>query len=361
MSRPYNFCPGPAALPEEVLCQAKEELLSWGGRGMSVMEVSHRSAPFEEMAREAEADLRLLLDIPADYAVLFLQGGATGQMAAVPLNLLPEGGVADYLDTGHWSKKAIAEARRYGEVRIAAAIDEEQQPRCIPLESSWQCTSGAAYLHCTPNETIDGIELHHAPQTGSAPVVADVSSTLLSRPIDVAKFGLLYAGAQKNIGPAGLCLVILQRELLGRARALTPSILNYTLQTERGSMLNTPPAFAWYMAGLTFRWLRDCGGLAEMAQRNRRKAERLYAAIDDSNFYHNPVAPACRSRMNIPFTLAAPALDETFLSAAEQAGLLSLKGHRAVGGMRASLYNALPLAAVDALIDFMRDFERRNG
>ena len=358
MSRLCNFCAGPAVLPEEVLRQAQKELLDWGGRGMSVLEASHRGAAFEQTAKNAEADLRQLLDIPSEYAVLFLQGGATGQMAAVALNLLPEGGAADYVDTGHWSKRAIAEARNFGEVRTVAALRQDEQPQCIPPPSDWQCTPGAAYLHYTPNETIGGIEFHQVPKVDSGPLAADVSSTLLSRPLDVRKFGLLYAGAQKNIGPAGLCVVIVQRALLGRARGTTPSVLNYTLQAEKSSMLNTPPTFAWYMAGLNFRWLLEQGGLAAMAVRNQSKAERLYAVIDGSDFYHNPVAPECRSWMNVPFTLAEPSLDRDFLSDAEKAGLLSLKGHRSVGGMRASLYNALPETAVDALINFMRDFEK---
>ena len=361
MSRLWNFSSGPAILPQEVLQQAQKELLDWGGQGISVMESSHRSAAFAEVAQNAEADLRQLLQIPAEYAVLFLQGGASGQMAAVALNLLPEGGIADYVDTGHWSKRAIAEAKRYGEVRVAAALRQEQEPWRIPPPADWQCTPGAAYLHYTPNETIGGIEFHYVPEVDGAPLVTDMSSTLLSRPVEVQKFGLLYAGAQKNIGPAGLTVVIVERALLGRARAITPSILNYTLQAEQNSMFNTPPTFAWYIAGLTFRWLLEQGGLGAMAERNQRKAERLYAAIDASDFYHNPVAPACRSWMNIPFTLAESDLEQDFLAGAGEAGLLNLKGHRSVGGMRASLYNALPETAVEALINFMGDFEKHRA
>ncbi|RMD80526.1 MAG: 3-phosphoserine/phosphohydroxythreonine transaminase [Gammaproteobacteria bacterium] len=360
MSRVYNFSAGPATLPEPVLRQVQEELLDWHGTGMSVMEMSHRGKAFRGIAEQAEADLRRLMGIPEDYRVLFLQGGATLQFAQVPLNLLPEGGSADYVVTGSWSKKALAEARRLGRVRVAASTEAEGFTT-VPPQEGWEADPGAAYLHYTPNETIQGVEFHWVPDTGGVPLVADMSSTILSRPVEVGRFGLIYAGAQKNVGPAGLTLVIVREELLGRARPGIPSLLDYAVQAEAGSMYNTPPTFAWYVAGLVFRWLLDQGGLAAMAERNRRKAAKLYAAIDGSGFYRNPVDPTARSWMNVPFTLADPALDELFLREAEEAGLVNLKGHRSVGGMRASLYNAMPEEGVDALVQFMAEFERRHG
>lgn len=359
MTRKYNFCAGPAALPEAVLEQARDELLDWRGAGLSIMEMSHRSAEVVGVAEQAEADLRELLGISDDYAVLFLQGGASTQFAAVPLNLLGEGGVADYVNTGQWSKKAIAEAKRFGSVNVAAT-SEDTNFATIPAFDSWQLSDGADYLHYTPNETIGGVEYFWVPRA-NAPLVADMSSTILSRPIDVADFGVIYAGAQKNIGPAGLTLVIVRRDLLGRARAACPAMLNWQIAADNDSMYNTPPTFALYLAGLVFAWLKEQGGLEAMEALNRRKAEKLYAAIDGSGFYANPVEPQSRSLMNVPFTLADDSLDKQFLAEADAAGLLNLKGHRSVGGMRASIYNAVGEDAVDALIAFMQDFEQRNG
>ncbi|WP_435104756.1 3-phosphoserine/phosphohydroxythreonine transaminase [Arhodomonas sp. AD133] len=360
MSRVYNFSAGPGALPEEVLQEAREELLDWQGSGMSVMEMSHRGKEFVAIASEAESDLRELLAIPDNYRVLFLQGGAMGEFAAVPMNLLRGRGSADYVNTGNWSKKAIAEARKFCEVNVVAEGGNED-PMTIPAFDSWQRSSDAAYLHYTPNETISGLEFHWTPDTGDVPLVADMSSTLLSRPVDVSKFGLIYAGAQKNIGPAGVTLVIVREDLLGGAMAETPAVFDYQKMAEADSMANTPPTFAWYMAGLVFKWLKRQGGLEGMAEINKRKADKLYAAIDGSDFYRNPVDPACRSWMNVPFVLADESLNDTFLSEAKDAGLATLKGHRSVGGMRASIYNAMPEAGVDALIDFMNDFARRHG
>lgn len=360
MSRPYNFSPGPAALPEPVLRRARDELLDWRGSGTSVMEMTHRGKHFGRIAEQSEADLRSLLAVPDSYRVLFLQGGATLQFGAVPLNLLSEGQSADYVVTGAWSKKALAEARRLGRARIAAS-SEADGFRSIPGWETWERDPAAGYLHYTPNETIGGVEFHWIPDAGAVPLVADMSSTLLSRPIDVSRFGLIYAGAQKNLGPAGLTLVIVHEGLLARPGLARPSVIDYRRQTEAGSMLNTPATFAWYMAGLVFAWLKEQGGLAAMAEVNRRKAERLYGFIDGSDFYANPVEPASRSWMNVPFTLADPSLDATFLSESARSGLLALKGHRSVGGMRASIYNALPLEGVAALTEFMADFERRYG
>ncbi len=360
MSRPYNFSAGPAVLPEAVLQRAQSELLDWQGSGMSVMEMSHRGKQFVSIAEQAEADLRELMAIPGHYQVLFLQGGATSQFAMVPLNLLGGSGRADYINTGQWSKKAIAEARRHGEVNVAAS-SEDSGFTTIPPREQWRLDPGAAYVHYTPNETIGGVEFHTIPQVGEVALVADMSSTILSRPVDVSRFGVIYAGAQKNIGPAGLTVVIVREDLIGEPRPGTPTMLSYRTHAEAGSMYNTPPTYAWYLAGLVFQWLKEQGGLTAMAERNRRKADKLYGAIDGSDFYHNPVDPACRSWMNVPFTLADPGLDGEFLAEAAQAGLLTLKGHRSVGGMRASLYNAMPEAGVDALIAFMADFERRKG
>lgn len=357
--RAFNFSPGPAALPLEVLEEARDELLDWKGSGMSVMEVSHRGAAFMEMAAEAETNLRDLLSIPANYQVLFLQGGASAQFAFVPMNLTRADSLADYINTGHWSAKAIAEARRYCNVRVAA--DPGGRYLRVPSRSELDLSADAAYLHYTPNETISGVEFHYVPESAAVPLVADMSSSILSRPIDVAKYGLIYAGAQKNIGPAGLVVVIVREDLLGRARPGTPTVFDYKAVADERSLLNTPPTFAWYMAGLTFKWLKKIGGLAAMGERNRIKAERLYAAIDGSAFYRNEVAKDSRSRMNVIFALGRAGLDGLFLERAAQAGLQGLKGHRVQGGMRASLYNAVPLAGVEALVDFMRDFERRHG
>jgi phosphoserine aminotransferase len=359
MSRCYNFCAGPAALPEAVLEQARDEMLDWHGRGLSLMEMSHRSPEVVGVAERAEATLRELLGISDDYAVLFLQGGASTQFSAVPLNLMGENGSADYVNTGQWSKKAIAEAKRYGSVNVAAS-SEDTNFTTIPPQDSWQLTDGAAYLHYTPNETIGGVEYFWTPQS-AAPLVVDMSSTILSRRINVADYGVIYAGAQKNIGPAGLTVVIVRRDLLGKADAKCPAMLNWQTAAENDSMYNTPPTYALYVAGLVFDWLKAGGGLESMEAINRRKAEKLYSAIDNSAFYANPVELASRSLMNIPFTLADASLDKQFLAESEAAGLLNLKGHRSVGGMRASVYNAVGEDAVDALIAFMRDFEQRNG
>lgn len=360
MARPFNFSPGPAVVPEPVLQQAQAELLDWHGCGTSVVEMSHRGKEFTSIAQRAEADLRELLGIPDSYKVLFLQGGATGQFSAIPLNLLGDKDRVDYLNTGMWSKKAIKEAKLHATVNVVASSEAENFTT-VPARESWQCDPDAAYLHYTPNETIGGLEIHEPPQVGEVPLVADMSSTILSRPIDVSRFGLIYAGAQKNIGISGITVVIVREDLLDRALPHTPSFLNYKVQVDSDSMSNTPPTFAWYMAGLVFQWLKSQGGLETMAQRNRQKAEMLYGVIDQSNFYHNPIEPAYRSWMNVPFTLADDALNDAFLSEAKDVGLLNLKGHRSVGGMRASIYNAMPLDGVTALIDFMNDFARRHG
>jgi phosphoserine aminotransferase len=347
-------------LPKTVLEQARDELLDWHGSGMSVMEMSHRSKEYLSIATQAEADLRTLLAIPDHYRVLFLQGGATSQFAMVPMNLLRGRTQADYINTGAWSKKAIAEAQIYCEVNVAAS-SADSKFTTIPAFDTWQLNAQAAYVHYTPNETIGGVEFHDIPDSGDVPLVADMSSTILSRPLDVSRYGLIYAGAQKNIGPAGLTVVIVRDDLIGTTLAGTPSMFNYQAHADNGSMLNTPPTFAWYLAGLVFAWLHEQGGLAAMAETNRRKAQRLYAAIDGSDFYRSPVDAACRSWMNVPFTLANPDLDADFLAQAKVAGLLNLKGHRSVGGMRASIYNAMPEAGVEALIGFMREFERAHG
>jgi phosphoserine aminotransferase len=360
MTRVFNFSAGPAALPAEVLEQIRDEMLDWHGHGMSVMEMSHRGKAFTGIAAQAEADLRELLAVPDDYRVLFLQGGATGQFAGVPMNLSTADATADYLNTGAWSKKAIGEARRYCRVNVAADAAERNYTS-IPARDTWRLTPDAAYLHYTPNETIGGVEFPFVPESGGVPLVADMSSTILSRPIDVSRFGVIYAGAQKNIGPAGLVVVIVREDLLGRARPETPTVLDWKAMAADGSMTNTPPTFAWYVAGLVFQWVKRQGGLEVMGRRNRAKAELLYRAIDDSGFYRSPVDPGCRSWMNVPFTLADPALDKAFLAGAGAAGLLSLEGHRSVGGMRASIYNAMPLAGVEALVGYMAEFERKNG
>jgi phosphoserine aminotransferase len=323
------------------------------------MELSHRSKAFYDCAAEAEADLRELLAIPGNYRVLFMQGGATAQFALVPMNLAASDGVADYVNTGHWSRKAIAEGQRYCRVHVAADAAASHYGD-VPPQRDWRLTPGAAYLHYTPNETIGGVEFPFVPE-GTAPLVADMSSTLLSRPLEVSRYALIYAGAQKNIGPAGLCVVIVREDLLDRARPATPAVFNYGLVADDNSMLNTPPTFAWYMAGLVFKWLQAQGGLPVMADRNESKAQLLYATIDRSGFYRNPVAHACRSLMNVHFTLPRPELDAVFVAEAAQAGLLNLKGHRAVGGLRASLYNAMPPEGVEALVAFMGDFARRHA
>ena len=358
--RVFNFSAGPAALPLEVLEQARDELIDWQGGGMSVMEISHRSKAFIAVAQKAEADLRELLSVPANYRVLFLQGGATGQFSAIPMNLATQDSVVDYVNTGSWSKKALVDARRFCNVNVVADAADSGY-NTIPAVSGWKRTPGAAYLHYTPNETIGGVEFHFVPEIGATPLVADMSSTLLSRPIEVSKFGLIYAGAQKNMGPSGLTLVIVRDDLIGHARPGTPLVFDYKGMADEGSMLNTPPTFGWYFAGLVFQWLKRQGGLAAMAELNRAKSAKLYAAIDGSAFYRNPVAKDCRSWMNVPFTLARPELDKQFIAEARTVGLTNLEGHRSVGGMRASLYNAMPMAGVNTLVEFMQDFARKNG
>jgi phosphoserine aminotransferase len=359
MSRVFNFSAGPAALPAEVLEQLRDEMLDWHGQGMSVMEMSHRGKAFVGIAEQAEADLRELMAIPANYKVLFLQGGATAQFAAVPLNLARPDSVGDYVNTGAWSKKAIGEAKRFCKVNIAA--DAGGNYSSIPPRAEWKLTPGAAYVHYTPNETIGGVEFHEVPDVGDVPLVADMSSTILSRPIDVTRFGVIYAGAQKNIGPAGLVVVIVRDDLLGRGRAELPTVFDWTAMAGDGSMLNTPATYSWYVAGAVFQWIKRQGGLAAMERLNRAKAEKLYGAIDGSGFYRNPVARECRSWMNVPFTLPSAELDKPFLEGAKAAGLVTLAGHRSVGGMRASIYNAMPMAGVEALVGYMAEFQHKHG
>ena len=355
----YNFSAGPAVLPAPVLSQARDELADWHGTGMSVMEMSHRGRDFIEIAEGAESILRSLMALPDAYRVLFLQGGATGQFAAVPMNLAPGSGGADYVLTGQWSKRAHAEAGKFlATANVAAAASPSTY---VPAREQWRLTPGADYVHITLNETIQGVRFEQVPDTGTAPLVADVSSMILSEPIDVTSFGVLYAGAQKNIAPSGLVVVIVREDLLGRARADTPQVWNWFENAKSGSMINTPPTFGWYIAGLVFDWVAAHGGVPGMAEVNRLKAAKLYTAIDQSGFYANPVAPANRSLTNVPFTVADPALEPAFLEQARAAGLVNLEGHRSVGGMRASIYNAMPEAGVDALIDFMKEFEARHG
>jgi phosphoserine aminotransferase len=347
-------------LPESVLQQAREEMLDWRGTGMSVMEMSHRSDEFVEIAETAEQDLRELAGISDDYAVLFMQGGASSQFSAIPLNLLGDKSSADYVNTGIWSKKAIAEAKRFGDVQVVASA-EASGFASIPDVADWQTSPDAAYLHYTPNETIGGLEFDFIPDTGSVPLVADMSSTMLSRPMDFSRFGLIYAGAQKNIGPSGLVVVIVRKDLLGKARKEAPTMLNYQVIADNGSMYNTPATYSWYLAGLVFKWLKAQGGVEAMGRINERKARKLYDFIDTSDFYANPIEPRFRSWMNVPFTLADDALNGDFLKGADARGLLNLKGHRSVGGMRASIYNAMPEAGVDALIHYMAEFAKERG
>ena len=362
MTRKYNFCSGPATLPEAVLRQAQAELLDWQGLGASVMEISHRSAEFDRVAKEAEQDLRDLLAIPDNYKVLFLHGGASHQFGMVPMNLLGGGNNrCDIINTGIWSEKAVAEARRYGEVNDIKALVQEEGVFRISEAASWALNPNAAYVHYTPNETIGGVEFLSIPDSGNVPLVADMSSTILSRPIDISKFGVIYAGAQKNIGPSGLTVVIVRDDLLDRAQPLTPTMYRYKTHADNGSLYNTAPTFAWYLTGLVFKWLKAQGGVAAMGARNERKAKKLYAYIDASGFYSNPIDASCRSWMNIPFRLRDESLNAVFLQESEAAGLLTLAGHRSVGGMRASIYNAMPEEGVDALIDFMKDFAGRHG
>ena len=361
MTRAFNFSAGPAALPESVLRQAQAEMLEWNGVGASIVEISHRSADFIAVAAAAEADLRALLSIPDDYAVLFMSGGATTQQALLPLNFAAPGQVADYVVTGHWGKTAVKQARPYIEVNLAAD-GESSSFHGIPSRASWQLSSDAAYVHITANETIHGVEFRDVPEVGEVPLFADFSSSIASEPIDVSRYALIYAGAQKNLGPVGISVVIVRRDLLERAGQLRADIFNYASHAARDSMLNTPPTWNWYLLGLTVKWMLAEGGVAEFARRNAAKASLVYAAIDGSDgFYRNQVVPAVRSRMNIPFFLPDAELDARFVAESKAAGLLALKGHKAVGGIRASLYNALPLAAAEALAAFMRDFQQRHG
>jgi len=356
MTRKFNFSAGPAMLPAAVIQRAQQEMLDWNDSGMSVMEMSHRGKEYMSIAGKAEQDLRDVMGIPDNYKVLFLQGGASSQFAMVPLNLLGDKQSADYINTGIWSKKAIAEAKRYCTVNIAADTSANGFTT-VPAQEELKLNPDAAYVHYTPNETIGGVEFDYIPETGDVPLIADMSSTILSRPIDVSKFGMIYAGAQKNIGPAGLTIVIIRDDLLGKAMDMTPTMMNYAIHAENDSMYNTPATYGWYMAGLVFVWLKEQGGLEAMGKLNQRKADKLYAVIDQSNFYASPVAKNARSWMNVPFTLADDGLDAAFLTGAAERGLTSLKGHRSVGGMRASIYNAMPETGVDALVAYMKAFE----
>jgi len=359
MSSTYNFSAGPSILPAEVLKQAQEEMLNWQNSGMSVMEMSHRGAEFMSIAESLHQDLRSLMNIPENYKVLFLQGGATAQFSFIPANILAGKSKACYINTGAWSEKAIKSAKAYCDV-IVSASSENNHHTAIPAGSEWQIDEQAAYLHYTPNETIHGVEFSAIPDVGNLPLVADMSSNILSKEIDVSKFGLIYAGAQKNMGPAGVTVVIVREDLLGNAQAGLPDIFNYEKQAAQGSMLNTPTTYNWYLVGLVFQWLKAQGGIAAIETINQRKAAALYTAIDQSILYSNPVAKADRSRMNVPFILADKTLDADFLKQAKAQGFLSLKGHRSVGGMRASIYNAMPESGVNALIQFMAEFERTH-
>jgi phosphoserine aminotransferase len=358
--RVFNFSAGPAVLPDVVLQQAAAEMLDWHGSGMSVMEMSHRGKEFISIADKAEADLRALLAIPANHQVLFLQGGAIAENAIVPMNLLQGRSVADYVNTGEWSKKSLKEAKKYCTVNIAASA-EDRQFTYVPARETWRLTPGAAYVHVCTNETIGGVEYHWTPDTGDIPLVADMSSHILSRAIDVAKYGVIYGGAQKNVGPAGLTLVIVRDDLLDRALPITPSAFHWKAQAEADSMVNTPATYSIYVAGLVFEWLLAQGGVAAIERANIAKASLLYDYLDQTSFYKNPVRKEDRSRMNVPFKLHDPSLDEEFLKGAKENGMVQLKGHRAVGGMRASIYNAMPMAGVRTLVEYMREFERRHG
>lgn len=361
MARAYNFSAGPATLPEAVLRQAQEEMLDWHGVGASIVEMSHRSAEFVAVAAQAEADLRTLLSVPDDYAVLFVAGGATTQQALLALNFAAAGQTVDYVVTGHWGRTAVKQVEPYVRVHVAADGGPGGY-RDIPSRSDWSLSGDAAYVHITANETIHGIEFQDTPDTGAVPLFADFSSSIASAPLDLSKYGLIYAGAQKNLGPVGISVVIVRRGLLERAGQARADIFDYASHAARDSMLNTPPTWNWYLLGLTVKWMLDQGGVEEFARRNAAKAGLVYQAIDASGgFYRNPVAPVVRSRMNIPFFLADEALTSRFVSESKAAGLLALKGHKALGGLRASLYNAMPVAGAEALADFMHDFRRRYG
>ena len=360
MARVFNFSAGPAVLPEAVLARAAAEMLDYGGTGTSVMEMSHRSKAFIDIHARAESDLRELLSIPQNYKVLFMQGGAAGQFGIIPMNLLNGKTSADYVYTGQWSKKAISEAKKFCKVNVAAS-SEDQNFTYAPPQAKWKLDASAAYVHYTSNETIGGVEFNWIPETGNVPLVVDASSHILSRPLEVSRFGLIYAGAQKNIGPAGLTIVIVRDDLIGHASSITPEVFNYKVQADADSMINTPPTYAIYIAGLVFEWLKQQGGLAAMEKINIAKSKLVYDYLEQSEFYQSPVNKEDRSRMNIPFRLRSESLDEAFLKEAKAANLIELKGHRSVGGMRASVYNAMPMAGVQALVAFMRDFEKKQG
>ncbi|GAB3539043.1 3-phosphoserine/phosphohydroxythreonine transaminase [Noviherbaspirillum agri] len=363
MTRVYNFSAGPAVLPQEVLRQAADEMLDWHGSGMSVMEMSHRGKEFISIYEAAERDLRELLGVPSNYRILFLQGGGIGENAIVPLNLVgmkPQPAVVDFINTGSWSSKSIKEAKKYCNVNVAAS-SEAQKFTSIPARDSWKLSNDAAYVHVCTNETIDGVEFNFTPDVGDVPLVADMSSNILSRVIDVSKYGVIFGGAQKNIGPAGLTLVIVRDDLIGHALSICPSAFDWKLVAENHSMYNTPPTYAIYIAGLVFQWLKRQGGVAAMEQRNIAKAALLYDCLDSTEFYLNKVAKDCRSRMNIPFFLRDEELNDAFLAGAKEHGLLQLKGHKSVGGMRASIYNAMPIEGVQALVGYMKDFEKKHG
>ena len=360
MERIYNFSAGPAVLPRDVLVQASDELVNWQGCGMSVMEMSHRGKEYMGIHAQAEADLRELMNIPANYKVLFLQGGASSQFAMVPMNLMRGKASADYLNTGEWSKKAIKEAKKFSGVNVVAS-SEDRNFSYAPAQADWKLDPNAAYVHYTPNETIGGVEIFWTPDTGDVPLVADMSSNILSRPMDVSRYGLIYAGAQKNIGPAGVTVVIVRDDLIGQCMAGTPTMFDYKTHADNDSMYNTPPTYGIYIAGLVFKWLKAKGGLVEMEKQNIAKANLLYGYLDSTEFYKSPVAVENRSRMNVPFTLKEAALDEAFLKGAKERGLVQLKGHRSVGGMRASIYNAMPVEGVQALVDYMKTFEKSHG
>ncbi|MEI6895213.1 MAG: 3-phosphoserine/phosphohydroxythreonine transaminase [Colwellia sp.] len=360
MSEVFNFCAGPAMLPKAVMVKAQQEFLNWQNTGSSVMELSHRSGIYMAMAAKAEADLRDLMSIPDNYKVLFCHGGGRGQFSAIPLNLLPAGKSADYIVSGSWSKAAVVEAKNFGEINVININQDTDSHATLIASQEWPLDPEAAYVHYCPNETVNGIEINTIPETNGVPLVADMSSTILSHEIDVSQFALIYAGAQKNIGPSGLAIVIVREDLLGHAHKATPCIMNYKVSADNDSMYNTPPTYAWYLAGLVFQWLKGVGGVKAIAKVNQTKAELLYQAIDNSEFYTNNIDPQYRSKMNIPFWLTDESLNEKFLSESENTGLSSLKGHRIVGGMRASIYNAMPLAGVQALIAFMIKFEQEN-
>ena len=358
MSVIYNFCAGPAMLPVDVMKKAQAEFLNWNDTGCSVMELSHRSTEFMAMAKQAELDLRELMMIPDNYSVLFCHGGGRGQFSAVPLNLLPKGKSADYIVSGSWSKAAAKEAQNFGDINIIDVVEASNQSTSVTSSEKWGLNPEAAYVHYCPNETVDGIEMFNIPTTNGVPLVADMSSTILSHQIDVSKFGLIYAGAQKNIGPSGLTIVIVRNDLLGNAQKATPCIMNYKMLADNDSMYNTPPTYAWYLAGLVFKWLKELGGVSVIEKLNAQKAQLLYKYIDDSHLYQNHIEPDNRSYMNVPFWLKDESLNEAFLAQAAQNGLVALKGHRMVGGMRASIYNAMPLEGIEALVSFMKSFEK---